>query len=72
MENFQYIKTDAADNIHANIDGEKYIFATSEFYGGKSIYGVCFPNETSFTFINRSKKAKKIYEKHKADIHLFL
>lgn len=69
---FEFLKIDSGDNIHANIDGKKYVFATAEFYGGKTIYGICFPNDSHFTFVNRSKKAEKFYAKHKEEISKYL
>jgi hypothetical protein len=45
------------------IGGEKYVFATQEFYGGAAIYGICFPGDNHFSFLSHSKKANKFFAK---------
>lgn len=63
MLRIEFLKWDAGDNLHCLIEGEKYVFATQEFYGGAAIYGICFPGDNSFTFLSRSKKANKFFLK---------
>jgi hypothetical protein len=59
----EFIKWDSGDNLQCLIDGKKYVFAFIDWYGGSSIYGICFPDDDFFTFLSRSKKAAKLYAK---------
>lgn len=52
---------DKGDNIKAEIDGKPYKFATTEGYGGISIYGIGYPGDDFFTMISRNKKAERLY-----------
>jgi len=63
---------DDGGNIKAKIEGISYKFATQEFYGGTSVYGICFPGDSHYTFLSRSKKAAKLYKQHSNEISQYL
>lgn len=68
---FKHIKNDDW-GVHCEISGKQYLFATTEFYGGESVYGVRFPNDDHVKKFVHSKRAKNFYLKFEWEVKRFL
>lgn len=68
ITDIQFIGYDKGDNINIKVNGEEYKLATAEFYGGFSVYGICYPGNDFFTFLSRDKKTAKFWDKIKTDV----